>query len=212
MDFEWTALLAEQRVQALLKDALATEMELLPLSAKLAKTYAPAERAAIMDYYALLPRIFEKFGTDKFLLCDRLALEQSTAKDIAEWKARLFPGNCSVNDLCCGMGGDTFALPGTVEVKGADLSAARRAMYAYNTAALGLPREAVDADARTLDNGADFFEIDPARRGSEGGITTGRIRVVHAVILKAAGHISPTATNLYSIGGNNAVFLATDIT
>lgn len=55
MDFEWTALLAEQRVQALLKDALATEMELLPLSAKLAKTYAPAERAAIMDYYALLP-------------------------------------------------------------------------------------------------------------------------------------------------------------
>src|SRR5574344_1656520 len=96
MDFEWTALLAEQRVQALLKDALATEMELLPLSAKLAKTYAPAERAAIMDYYALLPRIFEKFGTDKFLLCDRLALEQSTAKDIAEWKARLFPGNYDV--------------------------------------------------------------------------------------------------------------------
>src|SRR5574344_869383 len=92
MDFEWTALLAEQRVQALLKEALATEMELLPLSARLAQTYAPAERAAIMDYYALLPRIFEQFGTDKFLLCDRPALEQSTAKDIAEWKARLFPG------------------------------------------------------------------------------------------------------------------------
>lgn len=168
MDFEWTALLAEQSVQALLKDALATKMELLPLSAKLARTYAPAERAAIIDYYALLPRIFEKFGTDKFLLCDRLALEQSTAKDIAEWKALLFPGNCSVNDLCCGMGGDSFALPGTTEVKGADLSAARRAMYAYNTAALGLPREAVDADARALDNGADFFEIDPARRENEG--------------------------------------------
>lgn len=167
MDFEWTALLATQSVQALLKEALATKMELLPLSAKLAKIYTPAERAAIMDYYALLPRIFEKFGTDKFLLCDKLALEQSTAKDIAEWKAKLFPGNCRVNDLCCGMGGDTFSLPGTIEVKGADLSAARRAMYTHNTAALGLPREALDADARTLDNGADFFEIDPARRENE---------------------------------------------
>ncbi len=142
-------------------------MDLLPLSTRLSKNYTPDERKIIMDYIALVPKIQEKFGTKAFLLCDRLALEQSTAKDIARWKAALWPVGSKVNDLCCGMGGDSFFISSTVTVTGVDSDSDRIAMYEYNTTAIGTPRKAVLDDVRSFENGADYFCIDPARREAE---------------------------------------------
>jgi len=164
----WMTLITSKSVQTVLQTAIRKKMDLLPLSTKLAKAYEPNDRKIIMDYLALVPKFREKFGTEDFLVCDKLALEQSTAKDIGHWKAALWPIGSKVNDLCCGMGGDSFFIPSTVTVTGVDLDPDRIAMYEYNTAILGTSRKAVLADVRTFENDADYFCIDPARRETEG--------------------------------------------
>lgn len=157
--------------------------------------YNNEDRAAIMDYMALLPKIQEKFGCllvndkNKFLLCDKLALEQSTAQDIGRWKANLWPassdgdssksGASTVHDLCCGMGGDSFFIPASFKVIGVDLDENRIAMYRHNMEAIGKTAEVICGDVREVAKirempasagmtNTEFFSIDPARRALEG--------------------------------------------
>ena len=164
-------LLASDSVQSFIEQALSKKMDVLQISTALNKSgYSNEERAAIMDYMALVPKFREKFGTEKFLLCDKLALEQSTAQDIGRWKANLWPGEGVVHDLCCGMGGDSFFLPATLKITGIDLDENRLAMFRYNMAAFGKDAGTVCGDVREVANkkDADFFTIDPARRALEG--------------------------------------------
>lgn len=149
-------------------DAVSQKTDELKLAEKLVRSPWANCRAEILDYIALVPKYRKKFETDKILACDKLALEQSTAADIGRYKAELFKGADSIDDLCCGMGGDSFFLPSPVRVKGVDLSEKRVEMYRFNTRTLGTPREAVIADVRTLDSRSDFFTIDPARRQTDG--------------------------------------------
>ena len=157
-------------------------MDALQVSTRLAKNgFSNEERSTIMDYMALVPKFREKFfeeseRKEKFLLCDKLALEQSTAQDIGRWKANLWPTEGSVNDLCCGMGGDSFFLPATLKITGVDLDENRLAMYRYNQQAFGKNVDTQCADVRKVagsndtagSQSADFFTIDPARRALEG--------------------------------------------
>lgn len=167
-------LLTTERVQGFIEEAASKKMDALQISTRLNKDgFSNEERAAIMDYMALVPKFRDKFFDDKerkgkFLLCDRLALEQSTAKDIGRWKANLWPSEGSVNDLCCGMGGDSFFLPEDLKNTGIDLDENRLAMYRYNMHALGKDVNTLCADVRSVDNSADYFTIDPARRALEG--------------------------------------------
>ena len=131
-------LLTSDKTLDFIKEALVRKMDALQVSTRLNKDgYSNEERAVIMDYMALVPKFREKFFAEserkeKFLLCDKLALEQSTAQDIGRWKANLWPSKGSVNDLCCGMGGDSFFLPANLKVTGVDLDENRLAMYRYN--------------------------------------------------------------------------------
>ena len=167
-------LLTSDKIQGFIKEALVRKMDALQVSTRLAKDgYSNEERAAIMDYMALVPKFREKFfeepeRKEKFLLCDRLALEQSTAQDIGRWKANLWPTNGSVNDLCCGMGGDSFFLPASLKITGIDLDENRLAMYRYNMQVLGKSVGTQQRDVRSTENTADYFTIDPARRALEG--------------------------------------------
>ena len=178
-------LLASEGVQGFIEEALTRKWDALQVSTALNKLgYSNEERAAIMDYMALVPRFREKFGFSSFLLCDKLALEQSTAQDIGRWKAGLWPrGNdatenatgagAEVHDLCCGMGGDSFYLPASLQLTGVDLDENRLAMYRHNLQAFGKAAETICADVRSIEcasNGmrADYFTIDPARRAIEG--------------------------------------------
>ena len=126
-----------------------------------------------MDYMALIPKIKDKFGSGE-LLCDKLALEQSTAQDIGRWKANLWSadsevGNAgaTVHDLCCGMGGDSFFIPASFKIVGVDLDENRLAMYSHNMEVLGKAASTLRADVREVTS-ANFFTIDPARRVQEG--------------------------------------------
>ncbi len=181
-------LLASDTVQGFIEEALTRKWDALQVSTALHKAgYSNEERAAIMDYMALVPKFREKFCSGKsannenargmFLLCDKLALEQSTAQDIGRWKANLWPcGNdatAKVHDLCCGMGGDSFYLPASLQLTGVDLDENRLAMYRHNLQAFGKAAETLCADVRSIEgagNGmrADYFTIDPARRAIEG--------------------------------------------
>ncbi|SMP45577.1 hypothetical protein [Fibrobacter sp. UWB10] len=167
-------LLTSAKIQGFIEEAFSKRLDALQVSTRLAKEgYSNEERSAIMDYMALVPKYREKFfedksGKGKFLLCDRLALEQSTAKDIGRWKAKLWPTEGTVSDLCCGMGGDSLFLPETLKVTGFDLDGDRLAMYRYNMQALGKSVDTQCRDVRSVENAADYFTIDPARRALEG--------------------------------------------
>ena len=180
-------LLASDSVQGFIEEALTRKWDALQVSTALNKQgYSNEERAAIMDYMALVPKFREKFANKEtargmFLLCDKLALEQSTAQDIGRWKAGLWPSEGSVHDLCCGMGGDSFFLPAGLKITGVDLDENRLAMYSHNLQAFGKNAGTICADVREVarENGAkmpasagmtktDYFTIDPARRAIEG--------------------------------------------
>ena len=201
-------LLTSAKVQDFIELATKKKMDALQVSTHLAKEFSNEERAAIMDYMALVPKFRDKFFAEKtgnsakntqaaFLLCDKLALEQSTAQDIGRWKSTLWErarqanknSNESapvVHDLCCGMGGDSFYLPRDFLAIGVDLDENRLAMYRYNSSVMrGVSLEsshphAILGDVREIakenDSGstalaspkADYFTIDPARRALEG--------------------------------------------
>ena len=143
-------LLTSAKVQGFIELASKKKMDALQVSTHLAKEFSNEERAAIMDYMALVPKFREKFGIGNtaFLLCDKLALEQSTAQDIGRWKSTLWEHACQANknsesnnsesvaivhDLCCGMGGNSFYLPKDFLTIGVDLDENRLAMYRYNS-------------------------------------------------------------------------------
>ena len=183
-------LLTSAKVQDFIKLATKKKLDALQVSTQLAKEFSNEERAAIMDYMALVPKFREKFGIENtaFLLCDKLALEQSTAQDIGRWKANLWPSGPeavgkTVHDLCCGMGGDSFFLPKELTAIGVDLDENRLAMYRYNSSVMrGVSPESSNAhtilgdvrEVATHSNAAsdaqhtDYFTIDPARRAIEG--------------------------------------------
>ena len=183
-------LLTSAKVQDFIKLATKKKLDALQVSTQLAKDFSNEERAAIMDYMALVPKFREKFGIEStaFLLCDKFALEQSTAQDIGRWKANLWPSGPeavgkTVHDLCCGMGGDSFFLPKELTAIGVDLDENRLAMYRYNSCImrgvspessnahtiLGDVREvATHSNAASDAQHADYFTIDPARRAIEG--------------------------------------------
>ena len=168
----YVSLLTSKEIQTFITKVLKEKWDSLKISAFLGKSFSEEERRAIMDYIPLVNKSREKFNTDSFLLCDKLALEQSTAYDIGEWKAKLWPSSGSVHDLCCGMGGDSFFIPNSLELTGIDMSEERLQMYAYNMQALNKKANTLNADVRNLTKTvpnaiADFFTIDPARRKSE---------------------------------------------
>ena len=167
-------LLTSAKIQGFIEEAFSKRLDALQVSTYLNKEgFNNEERAAIMDYMALVPKFREKFFDEKnskgkFLLCDKLALEQSTAQDIGRWKAGLWPADGSVNDLCCGMGGDSLLLPESLKITGVDLDENRLAMYRYNMRTVEKNADTLCADVRSVDNTTDYFTIDPARRAIEG--------------------------------------------
>ncbi len=201
-------LLTSAKIQDFIELATKKKLDALQVSTHLAKEFSNEERAAIMDYMALVPKFRDKFFVENsgksakntqaaFLLCDKLALEQSTAQDIGRWKSTLWErarqanrnGNSEnsknaapiVHDLCCGMGGDSFYLPKDFLTIGVDLDENRLEMYRYNNKVM---RDSDDhtilADVREIAKQndsesvtlalpkADYFTIDPARRAIEG--------------------------------------------
>ncbi|HSQ41050.1 MAG TPA: hypothetical protein VLM37_02080 [Fibrobacteraceae bacterium] len=154
-------LFRDSRIQEILSGP---RQDSLVLARRLANDFSAEERYWILEWVGLYPEIRRKFGIGFPLLCDRLALEQATARDLSEWKASLWPRGSKVLDLCCGMGGDSLFLASDLIVEGVDRDPLRLAMYEENTRLLGCVRSGRAMDALDPELQADFFQIDPARR------------------------------------------------
>ena len=152
-------------IQSVADEYLSFMKNPLKLSEKLSEKFSPQERSALIHYLEILPKIREKFCLSKVdLICDRFAYEQATARDISEYKAKLWQRGAKIADLCCGMGGDSFWLPADLVASGADISPERVLMFNENMERLGLSHKAVLQNALEF-KGGDFFCIDPVRRG-----------------------------------------------
>lgn len=91
------------------------------------------------------------------------ALEQSSARPVAEHRARRF-ADAAVLDLCCSVGGDLLPLAARGPAVGVDLDLVRLLLARENLRELGLGGSVVQADVTTLEPRGLVF-ADPARRG-----------------------------------------------
>jgi len=165
LSLEALEFLRRMEIRPIADECLPLLKEPLKLSEKLSKKFNAQERHALLNYLEILPKIREKFCLQKIdLICDRLAYEQATAKDISEYKAKLWQSGAKIMDLCCGMGGDSFWLPNGIVASGVDIAPERVLMFNENMERLGVPHKAILQNALDV-AGGDFFCIDPARRG-----------------------------------------------
>jgi hypothetical protein len=152
-------------IRSVIDESLPLLKNPLKLLENFSKKFSQQERRALVHYLEILPKIRKKFclpaRTD--FICDKLAYEQATAKDISEYKAKLWPSGAKIADLCCGMGGDSFWLQSGIAAIGADIAPERVLMFNENMRRLNLPHRAVLQNALEV-KGGDFFCIDPARR------------------------------------------------
>ncbi len=107
-----------------------------------------------------------KFTRAADMWFDRTGLEQSTSEPIAAWKARRFPVNVEVADLCSGIGADAIALTRRGPVIGVDQRAAAGLMSRWNAEAYGTS-DRLRIHTGSAENFALAerpFHVDPDRR------------------------------------------------
>ena len=156
-------LIDKPEIQAL----LTKERDELKLVTQLQKWgYSLEERQFLGEYSRIAPALKVRFKTPLWLWADSLAMQQSTAADLSQYKAQLIPAQSRVADLCCGMGGDSFFLDASISVFGVDLSFYRLQMFAKNHSLLRptAPSFAVAADVTQIPFDFDYFLLDPDRR------------------------------------------------
>ncbi len=109
-----------------------------------------------------------KLQIQQTLLVDRLALEQSSAGWISQYKNKLLPEGSNIIDLCCGMGGDSLHLHRAHSILGIDLSIERLKMFQYNMRHYShrYPLQS-DATLPAIKRKADILLCDPDRRSAD---------------------------------------------
>jgi hypothetical protein len=135
----------------------------LSADARLKALPGPA-RIALLEQRKLRHKARRKNPLALDMLFTPLGLEQLTHAELARHKAgRLPEGISSLADLCCGMGGDSMAVPDRIRVVGVDLSRAALLAYRHNVS-LRRKAGAALADVARSPVRADAAYLDPARR------------------------------------------------
>ncbi|MFM9169834.1 MAG: hypothetical protein ACKOTD_06860, partial [Phycisphaerales bacterium] len=128
--------------------------------------HAPDMVAAAIELSLARTRAAVKFGDGAARLwADRPGVEMASSPAVAAWKADRFRrvGVHSIDDLCCGIGGDLMALAAVAPTVGADLDPVRAWMAGRNSGAMTRV-----ADVMQDPGGASHAHIDPARRSGSG--------------------------------------------
>lgn len=167
------------------------------------RRHLSAERAhLVLEQVALRAKARQKFSAAERMFFTRLGLEQATGEALAAHKARRFPPDAAVADICCGIGGDLLALGRRGPTVGIDRDPIATLLAEANAAAnmvapTGLTFQNTDA-AQTDLAGLAAWHIDPDRRPA--GNRT----------IRAVDHDPPPATieRLLELCPNGAVKLA----
>ena len=126
----------------------------------------PEMVAAAIELSMARARARAKFGDRAVTLwADRAGVEMASSPAVAAWKAERFhrAGAASIDDLCCGIGGDLMALARVAPAVGADLDPVRAWMAGVNA---GCATRSEDVSAHP--GGATHAHVDPARRSRAG--------------------------------------------
>jgi hypothetical protein len=161
---------------ALRELAADTRSELQQLN-DLRKTFTPERARLIVEQVALRRRAVTKFGPNAaHMFFTQVQLEQATDREIAAYKAARFQqggANRSVQDYCCGIGGDLVAFAARGPAVGWDLSPIARLLAEKNLEALGQRGTIREADVASLTPaGDDRWHVDPDRRADGRRSTT----------------------------------------
>lgn len=127
-----------------------------------------AERAAVVVETVMLRRkaaakFADATGAEEWLFTDE-ALQQATAKPVAEHRARRLAG-ATVHDATCSIGTELAALRNSADlVLGSDIDPVRLAMASHNLGLGGAPVLLCRADALRPVTADAVVVVDPARR------------------------------------------------
>jgi hypothetical protein len=158
---------AGQELLARLGGTVLGAAEELRLSKQLRRDYPADLVAAVVGLLDLRQRGLAKFARAAEMYFTRSGLEQASAEVVAGHHARRFAAFGQVADLCCGIGGDLFALAGCSAVVGVDNDPVHAQMAGLNARVLG-----VDAGLRVwvgdvrdaVLDGVEAVFVDPTRR------------------------------------------------
>jgi hypothetical protein len=129
------------------------------------KTMAAPRRIALMEQRKLRAKARRKCPWAADMIFTPLGVEQLTHHELAKHKAARLPAELrSLADICCGMGGDALAVPGSIRVAGVDNSRAALLAWRHNVGRRRSGNLAVLADASRCPVKADAAYLDPARR------------------------------------------------
>ncbi len=159
------AFLLEPASQALLQRLCADSREDLALSGspELRSLSVPF-RHTLLEQRKLRTKAMRKCPLAAEMIFTATGLEQLTHFELARYKvSRLPPDIHSIADLCCGLGGDSFYLPGRIRVIGVDRSRSTIMAYRHN---VSLHRRALSIQADVTANliRCDAALLDPSRR------------------------------------------------
>lgn len=138
----------------------------LSLQEKLRAEYQPAVVTAAISLHEARQRAIGKLPQAEQLWLSRVGLEQSTAWEVAQHKAKRFPQGEHIRDLCCGLGVDTAALLSRGSVTAVDISEAMKLRCEWNNEIWNpdAKLEFLVHDVQCHDVTGQLIHVDPDRR------------------------------------------------
>lgn len=143
------------------------EANFLRLHQQFAKKHPSNLVKAALETVFLRQKAKGKFSRSDQMYFTREGLEQSSGEWVAAYRAKRFPQDAIVADLCCGIGGDLIGLAANHRVYGVDLDELRLAMALENATVYGHAERVnlIQADASQFwHNDVTAIFVDPDRR------------------------------------------------
>ncbi len=165
-EFRW---LVSDEAKRWLEIAVQSERDpesLLSTTVQLRRDLGASRTHMLIAQSQLRYRARVKFSQSDRMFFTRQLLEQATDEQLASYKARRFPENEAVADLCCGIGGDLLALASRCPATAVDRDDVAALLAETNLEALGRSVAAIQVtDAATAElDGFAAWHMDPDRR------------------------------------------------
>jgi hypothetical protein len=127
---------------------------------RLRKRFTAAQTHRAVEQATLRRRAVEKFAQPEQWLFTPVGLEQATDEWVARYKSARFGTTARVTDLCCGIGGDLFALAQRGLAVGVDRDPIVAALAQHNTGCEVHATDVADCDVASF----AAWHVDPDRR------------------------------------------------
>lgn len=164
MDASALKFLVSEKGRELMKAVRELPGDSISKQEKLRQDFSASSVRAALTLTDLREHALRKFKRADEMFFDRDGLEQASGDVIAQHRAKRYAAFDRVADLCCGVGGDSAALAGLVDLVSVDIRPTRAAMTRMNVEAVGYRAEVVCADVRHWRPTCDAVFIDPSRR------------------------------------------------